>query len=126
MNNNQEVLVKFFENDKEILLAGIKEEIEERVTKETKKKLVIKFYNEGVSLKIISEACDFPISEVEKIINDYLREKDVKEATQKEVFKVKKEMIIELYNQGVSLDIISNASKYPISKVEKIIKDNKN
>ena len=32
-------------------------------------------------------------------------------------------MIIELYNQGVSLDIISNASKYPISEIENIIND---
>ncbi len=88
MCSNKDLVIKYFEKDEEMLLNGIKEEIEERVTErvtkeatkeatsKTKKEMIINMYNQNkLSLKEIADISELPSSEVENIINDYIKEK---------------------------------------------------
>ena len=54
-----------------------------------------------------------------------VRRLDREEAVQEGYDTGKKEMIINFYNNGISLDIIAKASKLTIENVQKIIDENK-
>lgn len=57
------------------------------------------------------------------IINE-VRKKSLKEGIEQGILETKKEMVINMYNNNLSIDIISNCTNLAISEIEKILNRN--
>ena len=78
MCRDQKLVSRYYNREEEgrRIHEGICKEIAEKTALRTKKEMIINMYNYGVSLDIISNASSLTSSEVEKIINDYLAQKE--------------------------------------------------
>ena len=64
----------------------------------------------------------YDIKEERKRIYDSIIEEEKEESFQEGVLHKQKEMIINMYNKGLSLEIISSCANLSVDEVKKIIK----
>ncbi len=78
MCRDQKLVSRYYNREEEErrIQEGIYKEIDQNATSRTKKEMIIKMYNQNATIEFISSVSDLTSSEIEKIINDYLAQKE--------------------------------------------------